>query len=390
MMPEFEWKESEEVYLDNAATTMIDPEVLVAMRPYLEERYGNPQTVYRMGREAWDGVSAARNSIAEAIGAEAGEIYFTSGGTESNNWALKGLHLGEKKTILVGAVEHASVLEPAAWMDENGLASVKVVPVDGYGMVMVDVLEKYLEMGGVGLVSIQVANNEVGTVQPVEEISRLCRKHGAVFHCDAVQGLGKVALDVDDLGVDMMSLSAHKIHGPKGIGALYVRKGTNLEPLIHGGGHEKGMRSGTLPTYQIVGFGKAVEMAMVSLRKDMPRLEEMTKRAVDDLEGRLGAKVNGSKESRLPNILSVTLPGMDGGVTCGILCSRYGVCVSSGSACNTISSRASHVLEAMGRKKDSVHTLRLSLSRFTTEKSFKLAVARLEAALRESKERSLI
>lgn len=391
MMPEFDWKDSEEIYLDNAATTMIDPEVLSAMRPYLEEKYGNPQTVYRMGREAWDGVSAARKSIAEAVCAEPEEIYFTSGGTESNNWALKGLHLdGQKRVMVVGAVEHASVLEPANWMVENWLAFMKVAPVDDNGTMRVDAIESYLKDGDVGLVSIQLANNEIGTIQPIAEISKLCKEHGAVFHCDAVQGLGKVGLDVDELGVDMMSLSAHKIHGPKGIGAMYVRKGVNLEPLIHGGGHERGMRSGTLPVYQIVGFGKAVEMAMVSLNKDMPRLAVLTGDVAVDMEQRMKAKVNGNRKSRLPNILSVTLPDMDSSVTCGIMCSKYGVCVSSGSACNTIASRSSHVLEAMGRKNDAVRTMRFSLSRFTSDRSFKLAVARLEAALVESKSRSLI
>ena len=389
MKPNFEWR-GEEMYLDNAATTMIDPEVVAVMQPYLEERYGNPETVYRLGREAHEAVELARNKIATLLGCTNEEVYFTSGGTESNNWAIKGfLFSKEKNNIVIGAVEHPSILEPANWLVSRGLASLYVAPVDDFGMVKLDAVESYLKEGKVGLVSIQYGNNEVGTIHPVKEIALLCKKYGALFHCDAVQAFGKVAFDVDDIGFDMVSISAHKIHGPMGIGALYIRKGTSVEPLMHGGGQEGGMRSGTHSVHNIVGFGKAVELAETAIKKDMSRLYKVIDSAAGDMALRLGAQRNGHPTLRLPNILNVTIPGFDASLACGILCTKYGICVSSGAACHT-KIRGSHVLEAMGKKNVVGSTLRISLSRYNTENEVRMLTSRLQAVMVEAKSRSLI
>jgi len=383
MKPSFEWRD-EEIYLDNAATTIIDPEVVEAMQPYVEERYGNPETVYQLGREAHSAVEEARHRIAEQLGCFDDEVYFTSGGTESNNWAIKGIRATGR---IVSAVEHASVLEPAKWMCTN--APYYEVTVDEYGMVRLDELETELKTGKYALVSIQYANNEVGTIQPVKEIATLCQKYKALFHCDAVQAFGKVAFDVDDMGFDMASLSAHKIHGPMGVGALYVRRGTPLEPLMHGGGQERGMRSGTLAVHQIVGFGKAVEIAGVSIKRDMPGIFEIVEATAKDMALSLNARRNGHPTQRLPNILNVTIPGLDMSLACGLLSSKYGICVSSGSACHT-RSRMSHVLWAMGRKSETHSALRISLSKYNTREDMMMLISRLQAVLMEKSKRDLL
>ena len=394
MKPDFQLKDLE-IYLDNAATTAIDEEVLDAMRPYFEERYGNPETVYRLGREAKKAVEDSRAAIADILKCKPEEIFFTSGGTEANNWAIKGVRLQGYGGIIVGAIEHASVLEAARSLfgkaDKRALFE---IPVDQFGMVDLEALEKTLSQpqGRQWLVSIQYANNEIGTVQPVEKIAELCRKYGAIFHCDAVQAFGKIDFDVDDVGADMISLSAHKIHGPMGMGALYVKQGTPLEPLLHGGGQERGMRSGTLAVPEIVGFGKAAELAHDAMPKEMPRLMLITEWLVGQLCLDFHAKRNGhpTPNLRLPNIVSVTVPNMEAEVVCGIMCSKYGTCISSGSACST-TKRTSHVLEAIGMNpRDVLSTLRFSLSRFNTEDDLKVAFSRLQSARKDAKGRGLI
>ena len=254
MNPDFEWH-GEETYLDNAATTALDDAVVAAMRPYFEERYGNPETVYRLGREAKRAVEASRAVIADCLKCKPEELFFTSGGTEANNWAIKGISRGHgQEGIIVSAIEHPSVMEQAKWMCQD--APYFEIPVDQFGTIDLGRLEEELATGKYVLVSVQYGNNEIGTVQPVKKVAELCRKHAALFHCDAVQAFGKVVFDVDDIGADMISISAHKIHGPMGVGALYIKSGTVLEPLLHGGGHEDGMRSGTLAVPEIVGSSR--------------------------------------------------------------------------------------------------------------------------------------
>ena len=384
-------KEKEkEIYLDNAATTIMDNEVVEAMHPYLEERYGNPETPYQLGREAHDAIEKAREDIAILLGCSPGEVYFTSGGTEANNWAIKGFNYGDKRKLIVSAVEHKSVLEPARWLLRKGLITeLTELPVDEMGTVNTAQLESKLKAGGVGLVSIQYANNEVGTLQPVREIATLCAEYGAHFHCDAVQAFGKVKFDVVDDGMDMVSLSAHKIHGPMGVGALYVRLGTQIEPLLHGGGHESGMRSGTHGVPNIVGFGKAVEVAWGSMSKEMPRLSKLIEWLATDIKDKFKMVRNGHPAMRLPNILNVTIPNQDAAIVCGVL-ARNGIFVSTGSACGTRDVK-SHVLVAMGKKyTDCTSTLRISLSKFTTQNDLIMFMGRLQQSVYEAKSRSLV
>ena len=379
-----------EVYFDNAATTALDEGVVDAMRPYFEERYGNPETVYRLGREAKDAVERSRATIADVLKCKPEEIYFTSGGTEANNWAIKSTYFAPVGGvgIIVSAIEHASVLESAKCRGFD--APYCEIPVDKFGLIDLTLLELELATKKYALVSIQYANNEIGTVQPVAKIAELCKKYDAVFHCDAVQAFGKIAFDVDDVGADLISLSAHKIHGPMGMGALYIKSGTNIEPLLHGGGQERGMRSGTLAVPEIVGFGKAVELAIDALPSHMPRLSAAIEGLAAQICQTFGAKRNGHPTLRLPNILNVTLPGVETEVLCGVMCSKYGTCMSAGAACST-TKRESHVLKAIGiDPKEVLSTLRISLSRFNTDKQVQAAFAQLQAAKRESGLRSLI
>ena len=390
MNPDFNVRISE-LYLDNAATTEIDPDVVAAMQPYLEERYGNPETAYHLGREAKDAIEDARTKVAELLGCKPEEIFFTSGGTESNNWALKGFdYEAGKKKLIVSVVEHKSVLEPARWMVKKGMLSDLVeLPVDNDGVVRLDVLESYLKTGYVGMTSIQYANNEVGTIQPVEQIDELCKTHGVVFHTDAVQAFGKVGIGISDTAIEMASLSAHKIHGPMGIGALYVKPGTKLDPLLHGGGHESGMRSGTHAVPQIVGFGKAAELAWSNMRSEMPRLSKAVDFLAGEMAVKFGAVRNGHATNRLPNILNVTMPGVDASLVCGLL-GKNGICVSMGSACRT-REKVSHVLSAMGRKfPDCTSTLRISLSRFNRDKDIRKLIPMMQIAVAEAKKRTLV
>lgn len=395
MKPDFQWRDTE-IYMDNAATTALAEEVVETMRPYFEEKYGNPETVHRLGREAHAAVEASRESISDILKCKPEELFFTSGGTEANNWAVKGtVPSYSVEGIIVSSVEHASVIQPAKMMMRSSPGRYFEIPVDGMGVVDLDALESKLKDGISGkgnwyLVSVQYANNEIGTIQPVAKIAELCRKYKVVFHCDAVQAFGKVPFDVDDVGADLISLSAHKIHGPMGMGALYVRTGTNIEPLLHGGGQERGMRSGTLAVPEIVGFAKAAELAMEAMPKQMPRLMKITEWMAGQLCLYFNAKRNGHPTVRLPNILNVTIPGMESGVVCGVMCSKFKTCMSAGAACST-AKRKSHVLEAIGRDpKDILSTLRISMSRYNTDEEAKIAFGWLQAAKKEAEGRSLI
>jgi len=388
MKPNFQLMDSE-IYLDNAATTALADEVVEAMRPYFEERYGNPETVYRLGREAKKAVEDSRASIADILKCKPEEIFFTSGGTEANNWAVKMAGIGLPiEGVMVSAVEHSSVLAPAKWRTRD--APYFEVPVDKFGVVDVEALENELKTLKYVLVSIQCANNEIGTLQPVGAIAESCHRYGVLFHCDAVQAFGKIDFDVDDVGADLISLSAHKIHGPMGMGALYVKQGTILEPLIHGGGQEGGMRSGTLAVPEIVGFGKAAELAQEAMSREMPRLMNLTEWLVGQLVLDFKAKRNGHPTLRLPNIVSVTIPGMETEVVCGIMCSKYGSCLSAGAACST-AKRVSHVLGAIGMNpSDVLSTLRISLSRYTKDEDVRVAFGRIQTARNEARIWSLL
>ena len=380
-------KRPKEIYYDNAATTVVDPQVVEAMQPFTEEKYGNPETPYHLGQESKAAIELARSQIADLLGCSPAEIYFTSGGTEANNWAIKCVEYALNDGIVISAVEHASVIQPANWVGRERL--IEVIRVDKLGKIDVSLLTEILSQNAIKLVSIQYANNEVGTIQPVKQISELCKEHESLFHCDMVQAFGKIPEKVSDFNPDLVSLSAHKIHGPMGIGALYVKSGTDLDPLLHGGGQEHGMRSGTHAVSQIVGFGKAAELCWSNMNKEMLRIRKMTASLFGELKVKVNAIRNGDPTSCLPNILNVTIPNVEAAVLSGIL-NRWGICVSTGAACHTQSGK-NHVLAAMGKTElDCKSTLRISMSRFNTESEIVMFVAYLQKAIGELKSRAIL
>jgi len=357
------------IYLDYAATTPVDPRVAAAMAPYFSDRFGNAASIHGFGQEARAAVEHARQIIADAIGArDAEEIVFLSGATEADNFALIGAALANEtrgRHLIVSAVEHHAVLEPARFLESRGFA-LSVLPVDGMGQVDPAGVRAALRPDTT-VVSVMHANNEIGTIQPVAEIGRITREAGVTFHCDAAQSLGIVPLDVQTLGVDLLSLSAHKRYGPKGVGALYVRKGTPLVRLLHGGSHERNRRAGTHNTPGIVGFGEAIRVALEAMEEEAPRVAGLRDRLIEGLRGIDGAQVNGHPRERLPGIANVSFRGADSESLLLALDLR-GIAASSGSACTSGSLEPSHVLPAIGLPPEvAAGTLRFSLGRWTTE-----------------------
>lgn len=373
-------------YFDNNATTRVDPLVLDAMLPFLGDAHGNPSSVHLFGSEARDAVEGARRSVARLLNTTAHRIAFTGGGSEADNLALKGVALAyaEKgRHIITSAIEHPAVLNACKFLASQGW-NITYLPVDSSGLVRPDDLEQAMTPA-TALVSVMLANNETGAIQPIADLAAIAHRHGALFHTDAVQAAGKLPLDVGALGVDLLSLSAHKMHGPKGVGALYVRKGVRLEPLIHGGGQESGLRAGTENVPGIAGFGKACELAQARL-PEMARVQELR----DSLQAGIlrlmpGARVNGHLVNRLPNTLNVTLPRLRG-ESVVLHMSRLGVALSSGSACKSGSPDPSHALLAMGLSPEDAHcALRFSLAHDSTEAGVELAIECLDRIIRESR-----
>ena len=363
------------IYLDNAASTRPDPAVLAAMAE-AQRDYGNAASVHRCGVAAAKAVERARVVVAEALAARADEVIFTSGGTEANNLALKGVCSGRRGEIVVSAVEHPSVLEPARALARAGWRVV-TVGTDADGLVDPGDVARALTPR-TALVSVMHASNEIGTLQPLAEIGRVCRRRGVLFHTDASQSFVKEPLEPRRVGADLVTVSGHKIHGPKGVGALYVRAGLKLEPLLHGGGQEGGLRSGTSNTAGAAGLAAAVRAASPSDAARVRRLRDRLESRLRDLVP--GLRRNGHKTRRVCGILSVTLPWGRAGDLVQAL-SREGVCVSAGAACSSAAEHPSHVLLAMGRSADEAgRTLRLSLSRWTTAAEVERA-ARLIARL---------
>lgn len=334
------------IYLDHNATTRMDEAVLEAMLPYLREDFGNASSLYQAGRQARAAIDHAREQVAALVGAHPAEVVFTGGGTEANNLAVKGLAgLAQPGRVLISAVEHPAILEPARALPPPW--AVTELDVDANGCVQTVALENALEFGDVRLVACMLANNETGVIQDVARLARLAQAAGARFHCDAVQAAGKITVDYHALGVDTLSLSAHKLYGPKGAGALLRRKHLDLQPQLHGGGHEQGLRGGTENTAAIVGFGQAAEMAGRALDERSARLRALRDELQAGLMAMPGVRVFAADAERIPNTLQFTLPGYDGE---GLLMAldRQGIAVSSGSACAAGSGEPSHVLTAMG------------------------------------------
>lgn len=337
------------VYLDHASTTPLRSEVLEAMKPYLTEQYGNPSSLYRIGREARASVEEARRRVSALIGAEPEELYFTSGGSESDNMAIKGVAFAKRdkgRHIVTSAIEHHAVLHTCKFLEEIGF-EVTYVPVDGYGLVDPDRIREAIRDDTI-LVSVMTANNEVGTIEPIKEIAAVAKERGIVVHTDAVQAAGSIELDVNELGVDLLSMSAHKMYGPKGVGALFVRKGVKIAPLIHGGAQERKRRAGTENVAGIVGFGKAAELAAESIGlydTHVRRLrDELVKGVIEHVEDVI---LNGHPTRRLPNNANFCVRYVEG-ESLLIRLDLEGICCSSGSACTSGSLEPSHVLLAMG------------------------------------------
>lgn len=336
------------VYLDHAATTPLLQEAAAAMLPYMTECYGNPSSLHSFGRAARQACARGRVQVAGLLGAAAAEIFFTSGGSESDNWALKGLawaHQAQGRHIITSSVEHHAVLHACAWLEQQGF-TVTYLPVDAAGRVTPESVVQALRPDTI-LVSIMTANNEVGTLEPIAAIGTLLRERGILFHTDAVQVAGHVPLDMRSLPVDALSLSGHKFYGPKGIGALYLRRGTAIAPLLHGGSQERGLRAGTENTAAIVGLGVAAEQAALQLSAEAARLRKLRDMLADGIRQLPGAWINGSDE-RLPGHLSFGLEGIASDVLL-IRLDLAGFAVSAGSACSAGSLEPSHVLAAMGQ-----------------------------------------
>ena len=334
------------IYLDNAASTQISEEVLDSMLPYLKEQFGNPSSIHRFGRLAQKAITKARKQVAELINADPSEIFFTSGGTESNNTSLYGIaKKNPESRIITSLIEHDAILEPCKNLEQEGF-DVVYLPVDDLGMVDPSSLEKALNEN-TSIVSIMFGNNEVGTIEPISEMAKICKEKQIPFHTDAVQAIGKISIDVKELGLDLLSMSSHKINGPKGIGALYVKKGVSINPIIFGGGQEKGLRSGTENVANIVGFGKACELAQKNLMRNISKMKELrdylSKKILEEIPC---VTLNGHPEKRLPNNIHLTFLGVNGEDLL-IKLDENGVAASTGSACSVQIQKASHVLRAM-------------------------------------------
>lgn len=352
------------IYLDNAATTKTRPEVVEAMLPYFNELYGNPSSVYEFAMQNKKAIDESRSIIANAIGAENNEIYFTGSGTEADNWALVATaeaYENKGKHIITSKIEHHAVLHTCEYLQKRGF-EVTYIDVDEYGCIKLDQLEKAIRPDTI-LISVMFANNEIGTIQPIKEIGAIAKKHNIIFHTDAVQAFGQLDINVNDLGIDLMSASAHKVNGPKGIGFLYIRKGVRIGSFIHGGAQERGRRAGTENVPYIVGFGKAVEIAMANMKERTKKETELR----DYLIKRVLAEVpytrlNGHRTKRLPNNANFSFQFIEG-ESLLIMLDMNNICASSGSACTSGSLDPSHVLMAIGLPHEIAHgSLRLTLN----------------------------
>ncbi|MCX5990899.1 MAG: cysteine desulfurase NifS [Chloroflexi bacterium] len=373
------------IYLDYAATTPTHPDVSKAMRPYLRDFFGNPSSMHSIGQEARVAVEESRDKVASMIGASSEEIVFTGGGTEADNFALKGMAYAndsKKNHIITSSIEHHAVLETCKFLERLGF-SVTYLPVDGYGLVDPDDVKRAITEKTL-LISVMHANNEVGTVEPIAEIGKIAREAGISFHTDAVQTAGHIPVKVDDLGVDMLAMSAHKLGGPKGVGALYVRKGTRIVSFVHGGEQEKGRRASTENVPGIVGFSKAAEMAQRESGKEAKRLTVLRDKLTNGLMGRIEhVHLNGHPTRRLLNNVNMSVDGVEGEHMLLNLNAR-GICVSTGSACSSSSSKPSHVLLALGLSHEQARgSIRLSLGRETAERDIDRVLAVLPDVVNE-------
>ncbi len=367
------------IYMDNAATTRITPPVLEAMMPYLTDIYGNPSSIHAFGRESRKALEAARAQVAAAINAKPSEIYFTGCGTESDNWAVRGAAYAQKRKgdhIITSAVEHHAILHTCQQLEREGFR-VTYVPVDDQGVIRLDELEKAITPETT-VISVMAANNEIGTIQPIEEIGRIAKAHGIRFHTDAVQAIGAIPIDVQALGVDLLSMSGHKFHAPKGVGALYIRSGVRLQRFMQGGAQERTQRAGTENLASIVGMGKAIELATADIAGKAEKLTAMRDRLMTGIVGAIPeSRVNGHLTQRLPGNCNVSIRYIEG-ESLLLSLDLKGIAASSGSACTSGSLDPSHVLLAIGLPHEIAHgSLRFSLSEENTMEEVEYVIATL-------------
>jgi len=362
-----------QIYLDHAATTKLRKEVLDTMLPFLTEQYGNPSTIYTVGREAKKAVDTAREQVAKAINSQTNEILFTGSGTEADNWAIKGIAYANKqkgKHIITSSIEHHAVLHTCEFLQKEGF-DITYIPVDSEGIIDLKELKKAIRPDTI-LISVMLANNEIGTIQPIKEISQIAKKHGIYLHTDAVQAVGSIPVDVADLGVDLLSLSGHKFYGPKGVGVLYIKNGTKISPLIHGGGQERGKRAGTENVANIVGIGKAIELATKDIPEYSAHLQQLRDMAIEGILKQIPhTRLNGHPKKRLPGNVNISFEYIEGESILLMLDSK-GISASSGSACTSGSLDPSHVLLAIGLPHEIAHgSLRLTFGQENTKEDVK-------------------
>ncbi len=378
------------IYLDNAATTRMKKEVLDEMIPYFIDKFENPSSIYSPSREINKHIEEARKVIAESINADSKEIYFTSGGSESDNWAIKGISLLRKdkgKHIITSKIEHHAVLETCKYLEKEGF-EITYLDVNEDGLISLEELENSIREDTI-LVSIMSANNEIGTIEPIKEIGEICKKHKVLFHTDAVQAYGNIKIDVNEMNIDLLSTSAHKLHGPKGIGFLYERKGIMLNPLIHGGSQEKGKRAGTTNAPLIMGFKKAVELKFKDMDKNNQYVTSLREYLIKRIENEIPyCKLNGSRDKRLPGNVNFSFTFIEGE---GMLLKldALGICASSGSACTSGSLDPSHVLLAIGLPHATAHgSLRISINEENAKEEIDYLVDNLKKIIKDLRDMS--
>lgn len=378
------------IYLDHSATTHVDTRVMEVMLPYFTEKFGNASSLHSFGQEAAEALALSREQVAAALGANPQEIIFTSGGTESDNMAIKGaayMHSSKGRHVITSVIEHPAVLRTCEQLEREGF-EVTYVPVDSEGILDLKFLEDSIREDTI-LISIMHANNEIGTIQPIKEISKLIAGRQIILHTDAVQSVGKIPTDVNELGVDMLSISSHKLHGPKGVGALYLRSGVNIMPLVQGGGHERGLRPGTENIPGIVGFAKAMSIAREQLEEDSMHMQHLRDSMVKKIRSDIPhVKLNGHEKKRLPNNVNMSFRHVEG-ESLLMLLDMNGVAVSTGSACSSKSQKASHVLMAIDPGVDYIHgSLRFTLGRENTMEEIDIVVDLLEEAVMKLRQMS--
>lgn len=371
------------IYMDNAATTPVRKEVLDSIIPYFTTKYGNASSVYKLGQTSKKAVETAREQVAQALGADTSEIYFTAGGSESDNWALRGVTeaLKEKGNhVITTNIEHHAILHTSQYLEENGF-EVTYLSVDEYGKISVDELEAAIRPTTV-LISVMMANNEIGTIEPIEQIGEIAHKHGITFHTDAVQAVGHVPIDVNKMNIDLLSLSGHKLGAPKGIGAIYIRKGTKIKQLIFGGAQERKRRAGTENVPAIVGLGKAIELANAEMVEEVKRLTALRDKLINGIMQAVpNSRLNGHPTDRLPGNCNISFAFVEGESVLMLL-DMNGICASSGSACTSGSLDPSHVLLSLGLKHEEAHgSVRLTLGYENTEEDVDYVLEKLPSII---------